>query len=167
MTVLGIDLGIRKVAICVITNGINGYTCYGVPRLQLTKHDRAIELYKLSTYVQTVLLNYDPDGVFIEKPIIGNNRKYSMAISETCGAVQVGIAKKDGSRQKVVLVDNNTWKKDLIGDGHASKDDVRNYINVTHPAYAPFCGDDQDAYDACCIALYGVTITDRAKHLSL
>ena len=46
-------------------------------------------------------------------------------------------------------------------------EEIKNYIVDTHPPYALFCGDDQDAYDACCIALYGVTILERADRLTL
>jgi Holliday junction resolvasome RuvABC endonuclease subunit len=99
---------------------------------------------------------------------VGNNKKYSMKLSETCGAVMATMGMAEGAnRVKVYKVDNGTWKKELLLNGHATKDDVRNYITATHPAYAAFCGDDQDAYDACCIALYGVTVLERAQHLSL
>ena len=167
MNVLGIDLGIRKVAVAVIAEGLEGYTCYGVPRLVLTEQPRQVELHKLASYTQALISTYNPDYVFVEKPIVGNNIKYSMKIAETCGAVcsMVGAAYPTGT--KLDMVDNGTWKKELLLNGHASKEDIQNYIVDTHPAYALFCGDDQDAYDACCIALYGVTILDRAKHLSL
>jgi len=167
MTTFGIDLGIRKVAVSVITQGLDGYTCYGVPRLVLPKQTRTQELYKIASYVQALVHTYEPDHVFIEKPIVGNNHKYSMQLSEVCGAVMSMMGKFDAGGTKVVIVDNKTWKRELLMNGNASKDDVRNYINEVHPVYAAFCGDDQDAYDACCIALYGVTILDRAKELSL
>lgn len=167
MSVLGIDLGIRKIAICVITDGLAGYTCYGVRTLVLVEQPREDELHRLSRYVESVALTYQPDHVFIEQPIVGNNRKYSMKISESCGAVRSVLGQEVHRGLKTVMVDNGTWKKELLHDGHASKAEVRNYINVTHPAYAAFCGDDQDAYDSCCIALYGVALLDRASHLSL
>ena len=166
MTVFGIDLGIRKVAVCVITHGMDGYTCYGIPRLQLVEEKREAELYKLASYVSALVQTFDPDHVFIEKPIIGNNRKYSMQISETCGGI-LAMMGPYSLGVKTVMVDNKTWKRELILNGNASKDDVRNYITEVHPAYAAFCGDDQDAYDACCVALYGVTILERAQDLSL
>jgi Holliday junction resolvasome RuvABC endonuclease subunit len=168
VTVLGVDLGIRKIAVAVITDGVSGYTLYGVPRLVLTKQRREVELHKLATFLQAVSVTYDPDYVFIEKPIIGNNRKYSMQISEVCGAVMGGLGLADSdSTPKVDLVDNKTWKSELLANGNASKEEVQNYIIETHPAYAAFCGEDQDAFDACCIALYGCLILDRAKRLSL
>lgn len=167
MTVLGIDLGIRKVAVAVITNGNEGYTCYGVPRLELTTQARHLELYKIASYVDALVQTYEPEYVWIEKPIIGNNKKYSMELAHTCGAILSMMGRYDPGGTKTRIVDNNTWKHELLLHGRASKDDVQNYINEVHPAYAAFCGDDQDAYDACCIALYGVTILDRATQLSL
>lgn len=168
MTVLGVDLGVRKIAVAVITDGVAGYTLYGVPRLVLTKQRREVELHKLATFLQAVSVTYDPDYVFIEQPIIGNNRKYSMQISEVCGAVMGGLGVADTqSTPNVVMVDNGTWKRELLLKGHSSKEDIQNYIVDTHPAYAPFCGDDQDAFDACCIALYGCLVLDRSERLSL
>jgi len=168
VTVLGVDLGVRKVAVAVITDGIAGYTLYSIPRLELVKQIRSHELHKLASFVQAVVSTYQPDYMFIEQPIVGNNRKYSMQLSESCGAVigALGLSPEQ-TDPKVEMVDNNTWKKELLLKGHASKSDIQNYIVDTHPAYAAFCGDDQDAFDACCIALYGVQILDRASRLSL
>jgi len=168
VTVLGVDLGIRKVAVAVITDGVAGYTLYSIPRLELVKQERAYELHKLSSFVEAVVSTYQPEHMFIEQPIIGNNNKYSMQLSETCGAVIGGLRlSPEQTDPNVHMVDNGTWKKELLLNGHASKSEVRNYIVDTHPAYAAFCGEDQDAFDACCIALYGNLILDRSERLSL
>ena len=105
------------------------------------------------------------DQVWIEDTLVGNNRKYSLELTETKGAVLGrlgGIPNLD-----VRMVNVATWKKQVVGDGHASKDAIRDYIHVTHGAYAPLCGDDQDLYDACCIALYGQQIRSIATGLRL
>ena len=130
MTVLGIDLGIRKVAVCVITEGLDGYTCYGVPRLILPKQPRQLELFKIAGYVNALMGTYEPDNVFIEKPIVGNNHKYSMQLSETCGAIMAMLGQHDPGATRVHMVDNGTWKKELLLNGHASKEEIRNYIHV-------------------------------------
>jgi len=102
--------------------------------------------------------------VFIEEPLVGRGVKASMQISQVAGAVMAMLG-NHGIHTELVNV--KTWKKDICGNGNASKEDVDMWLSTTHPSYAEACGDDrhrQDNVDACCIGLFGVATLERANH---
>ncbi len=57
------------------------------------------------------------------------------------------------------------WKKDIVGKGNASKDEVAAWLEVHHPDYYEQCHGDQNLVDATCVALYGRLVMDRAEVL--
>ncbi len=111
--------------------------------------------------------NYQEDiYVFVEEPLIGNNRKYSLGIAMTYGAVLSALDEvEDTYPLKIFGVNVSEWKKQVIGKGNAGKDDVKNYITVVNSRYAALCDGDQDQYDAACVGLYGVLVAARADSL--
>jgi Holliday junction resolvasome RuvABC endonuclease subunit len=165
MNLIGVDLGTHKVALAVFVEDtmVAAYAHESPSDLS-----RDLQLLELSSFTHDVGLSVGVDSVWIEDTIIGNNRKYSIQLSEAKGALLADLARlRLELGTDVRLVDNKTWKREVVGNGNASKDQVRDYIRVTHPAYAAFCGDDQDCYDAACIGLYGFTILERSTHLQL
>ena len=158
---MGVDLGIRKAAVFVLDGEDRGLP--HVIDLEKTVAGRALQLLEISSYVHDVAGMYSVDQVWIEDTLVGNNQKYSLQLTEVRGAVMAALA----LHTDVQLVNNKTWKKHTIGSGNSGKEDVRDYIHVTHPGYAPFCGDDQDLYDAACIAIYGRQVRTRASGLRL
>jgi Holliday junction resolvasome RuvABC endonuclease subunit len=50
------------------------------------------------------------------------------------------------------MVDNGTWKKGVLGNGHASKEEIAAY--ATKVLGIPL-NEPQDVYDAACIAEFG------------
>lgn len=159
MTLMGVDLGIHKVA-CFVPGDQPGAH---VLQLDDTPLARAYQLLELSSFVHDVAVLHQVDQVWIEDTLIGNNRKYSIQLTEVRGATMAALA----THCDVQLVNVATWKAQVVGGGHASKDEVRDYIHVTHSAYAALCGSDQDLYDAACISLYGRQIRERASGLRL
>ena len=89
------------------------------------------------------------DHVFIEEPIFAQNRSVVRTLSEVVGAVWAIMVICDLPTQ---LVDNGTWKKNVIGNGKAKKDDIMNYAIEKWGDKFP----EQDYADAACIALYAV-----------
>jgi Holliday junction resolvasome RuvABC endonuclease subunit len=162
---LGIDLGMRKIALFYLGEQGRCHTA----RFEASENDsRDMQLLELGGYAHDICSFHDADSIWIEDVIIGNNRHYSLQLAQTLGAVMSSLAQlRLSAGTDIRLVDNKTWKKHLIGNGNASKDGIRNYIDVTHGAYAPLCEGDQDLYDACCVGLYGLGVTDRAEHLTL
>lgn len=166
MNLLGVDLGIHKVNAAVFCPGAVGFTLYDVPGHVSDAPTRPAQLWECSRWLLDTIDFYNADSVWIEDIIIGNNRKYSLQLAQMMGAV-LSVMSVLEKTCDVRLVDNQRWKKEVVGSGHASKEQVKNYIVETHPVYAALCGDDQDAYDATCIGLYGLRILDRADSLTL
>jgi Holliday junction resolvasome RuvABC endonuclease subunit len=158
MTLMGVDLGIHKVA-CFVPGER--------PDAQILESSsassRALQLCELSSFVHDMAGLHQVDQVWIEDTLVGNNKKYSIKLTEVRGAVMAALA----LHADVRLVNVATWKAQVVGDGHASKDAVRDYIHVTHSDYAALCGSNQDLYDACCISLHGQQIRERASGLRL
>lgn len=140
------DLGIYKAAWSIWEQGDLLKTGAYVSKSSLRQH----QLADVSRAVREVVEGYAPDCIWIEETLIGNNRKYSIRLSQTLGAVMSALYRYD----EVKLINNMTWKKAVIGKGNASKEDIRKY--VVDLGYAHLCGDDQDQYDATAIGLYGV-----------
>lgn len=161
MSVMGVDLGIRKAASFVLDDEGRGHS--HVIDLESSGCGRALQLLEVSSYVHDVAQMYQVDQVWIEDTLVGNNHKYSLQLTEVRGAVMAALA----LHVDVQVVNNKSWKKVVLQNGNASKDAVRDYIHVTHGDYAAICGDDQDLYDSCCIALYGRHIRATASGLRL
>lgn len=169
MKLIGVDLGTHKIAMAVFIEEPGSGLILADTKVHVAQQlHRDIDLHELAEIAYHAGHFYDVDSVWIEDTIIGNNRKYSIQLAEVKGAVLSQLSRLRMSLgTDIRLVDNTTWKKQVVGDGHASKDQITDYIRVTHPAYAALCGDDQDLYDAVGVGLYGITILGRAKDLHL
>lgn len=161
MKVMGIDCGTRKATVVIIEDNTMVYNQTFEPDESL---DRAECLGILSAWVQYQARAYQPDWVWIESIIVGNNRKYSIKLAEVFGAV---LSQLVLPALGIGTVDNKQWKKALIGNGNASKEDIQTWLQLEHGSFALLCDDDQDMYDATCIALYGREIVGRADGLQL
>jgi Holliday junction resolvasome RuvABC endonuclease subunit len=162
---VGIDLGVRKIAMTFLAEDelVNAWAFEAASELS-----RPLQLRELAGIAQSNCELFGAESVWIEDVIIGNNRKYSIRLAETKGAVLAALAQlRLGLGTDIRGVDNKTWKKTILGNGNATKDEAKNYIIDTYPAYAPVCGDDQDLYDAACIGLYGRFITTQSQGLQL
>jgi|SRR3954464_7065652 Holliday junction resolvasome RuvABC endonuclease subunit len=168
MTLLGIDLGIAKVAVAIFSEGSYGRTLVDVIAHTSTSPTRDEQLAELASVSHNLAVFYKADWCFIEEPIVGNNPKYSLKLAQTCGAVMGKLSHLRGQQSlDIRLVGNKTWKKEVLGNGNSSKDVIRSWVNEHHPAYAALCGEDQDEFDACCVGLYGLGLLDRARQLTL
>ena len=104
---------------------------------------------KLYTSLYTTFLGEPSDWVYIELPIMGVNVKALRDQSVVIGMIRYWLWSND---QPHSMVDNTVWKKGLLGNGHASKEEIAAYAKrVLHiPDEHP-----QDVYDAACIAAWG------------
>jgi Holliday junction resolvasome RuvABC endonuclease subunit len=168
MNLIGVDLGIHKVTVAAIGPGeLDAQTLLYADTYTSAEQDRCVQLRELGSWVRDSTAFYQPEYLFYENVLIGNNRAYSLQLAETKGAVLAGLAELVRGGLQVIAVNTQTWKKQVIGSGHASKEDVKNYIDGTHPSYSLLCGRDQDAYDACCIGIYGLDLLERAEQIEL
>lgn len=166
--VMGIDLGIHKVAYALWDDGptLLGAEAYEA-QVTLRPESRPRELMDIGDFVYEAAHHTKPDYVFIEDTLIGNNRKYSIQLAQVMGSVLSSLGLLATEQEvEVFTVNVSTWKKQVVGNGNASKSLVKNYIDVVHSAYAVLCEGDQDRYDAACIGLYGLSVHDRARVLT-
>lgn len=87
--------------------------------------------------------------VFIEEPVYVQNQKVHMQLSCIYASVVLACI---GFNLFPEGVHNKTWKKEVLGNGNASKDDIaaRSLLMFNIE------GDcEQDIYDALCVAKYG------------
>lgn len=162
-TVMGVDLGIAKVAYSIWEGDILVET-EAFDTSEMTPK-RQKQLSWISTWLMGAAISRAVDYIFIEDTLIGNNRKYSIRLSQTMGAVLAGIGLIPGGPE-VILVNVGQWKKDVIGNGHATKQMVQEYILSRGSAYSELCGGDQDRFDAACIGYYGVQLSARADGIT-
>lgn len=170
MITLGIDLGISKIAVAALEDS----TLVDATAYQPTAEDsdkimaRGRVLHELGSWVYDYSLGVQPDAIFIEEIIVGNNTKYSLQLAQTFGSVLSALFVSSlvtGAR--VYLAGNKAWKKRLLGNGNANKDQIRAFIDESYSAYALLCDGDQDRYDACCVGLYGLDVVSAADQLKL
>jgi len=90
--------------------------------------------------------------VWIEDPILGGsgNVQTAVKLSMTVGAIMA--VSRPGAMHQVASA---TWKAAVVGHGHASKDDVRRWVETRLPAHAEACAAIEDRFDATGIARYG------------
>ncbi len=124
--------------------------------LLVKKTDRNTELLSMKNWLID-LLSHDPDPViYVEEPVLAGvrNIRTTIIIAETVGMILALHA-----RVHVVPVD--TWKKETVGKGGVSKEDVSNWLAKEHTGYAELCSNDQDLTDAAAIFVYGRTLEER------
>lgn len=110
---------------------------------------------------------YDHTGYFfIEDALIGRGVKASLSIAMMEGAVLSRLG-QDYRASDVALVHVSKWKKGVLNNGGANKEMIKMWVKEHYPTYASLCGDDQDCYDACCIALFGCSVVEVSRSLSL
>jgi len=150
----GIDLGVRSAYLA----GLNdGDLLFMEEILVPLKPVRSLELDVLVT---RALEFVDPlDDVFVETPPLAGPRNIGTFghLNQTLGAVLAGI----GGREVNVM----SWKKDVVGKGNATKDEVAAWLRDKHPRFHTMAGGNQNLVDATCIALYGEQLITRADAL--
>ncbi len=104
---------------------------------------------KLYTSLALTFFGEPSEWVYIETPVMGVNVKALRDQAMVIGMIRYWLWSND---QPHSMVDNGTWKKGVLGNGHASKEEIAAYAQrVLHiPADHP-----QDVYDAACIAAWG------------
>lgn len=165
--VVGIDLGIHKIALSIWHDG----QLTATRALDSSASHRAEQLCEIGEYAYlTVMDVLDSDKadvyVIVEEPLIGNNRKYSLNLAMSYGAVLCCLGDVE-SVSGLYGVNVSTWKKQVCGDGRADKEKIRNTLKKVNGSYSELCDGDQDRYDAACIGLYGVLLHARTEGLEL
>lgn len=151
MRIAGIDPDTKSITIVVLAEDEpNIVECIRVKGRRA--EDRIEQLYnELFVWTGDALNDvFGPiDWVYIETPVMGVNAKALRDQAQVVGMIRYWLWSHD---QPHSLVDNGTWKKGVLGNGHASKEEIAAYAQRVLRLKA---GQPQDVYDAACIAEYG------------
>lgn len=143
--VVGIDLGVRSIHVSTQECAVS---------ITVDKSERSGELRKLFTKYMEMFDTYDTVA-FIEEPLVAGPRNIRTALQ---------MAQLAGALMSVMpsyLVPVATWKKEVVGKGNATKDDVADYLRPL-PEFA-YTDGSQDLIDATCIRMYGERQMDKVR----
>lgn len=148
---IGIDIGVRRISYAwPVREQI------GTLDLGKSKRERYYQLGELEGWLAAQI----PPSVqlWMETPFVSgghaSNRTTSLAMAELQGVIQVA---SDWEYQPKLVVPG-TWKKELIGNGAADKNEIADWLMVNQQPLFELC-ENQDEIDACCIGLYGILRT--------
>jgi Holliday junction resolvasome RuvABC endonuclease subunit len=167
MTVIGIDPSSRKQAIIVLGKGRPTSEVLDVPTKM---KDRASALNWILQHITVIFTEVveesgDPVYLFIEDPVMGRAGAKATVVQAQAHGVMQAVAIQCGVTS-VYSVNNKTWKKDVVGYGNSSKEDVSAWLEREQPGLFRLCAGDQDLIDAACIGLYGQRILRLSAGLS-
>ena len=151
MKYLGLDTSSKAIHIVILDESENLIEIYKADcNTKKSFKDRFPELMDNFARILVEDINIDTvDYAVIEEPIFAQNRNVVRTLSEVVGAVWGTLCLSD---IPTTLVDNGTWKKQILGSGKATKDDILEYAIETWGDKFP----EQDYADAACVALYSV-----------
>jgi Holliday junction resolvasome RuvABC endonuclease subunit len=168
VNIVGFDLSSRKIAGAVLMGRSPGSSFYFTIETPSKLKDRAVVLNYLREQLFPELEAFvemaESPFVFVEHPVVGRAGAHATIVQAQVHGVVLEASLSSGAHG-VYTVNNKTWKKDVVGNGGASKEQVREWLAANHPRLARMAGDDQDLVDATCVALYGRKIVERGKHL--
>jgi Holliday junction resolvasome RuvABC endonuclease subunit len=129
---------------------------------------RAHQAKKWVAEVLTVAWEHGAEdvNVGVEAPVLGRGgARATITQSIVHGALVAEFADYEGVT--VWQVNNQQWKKRVVGIGNASKDQIERWAKTNHPEYVrrtrrPQGKPDQDAIDALCI-WHSTCITTRVR----
>ena len=104
--------------------------------------------YEILDQVYVDLSIIDISTAAIESAIYIQNAKATIAIASVVAGVKYGLHRGGIS---FAAVDNNTWKREVLGRGNAKKSDIMKFAVDLWGDRFP----EQDYADAACIALWG------------
>ena len=145
--IAGIDLGLRSIHVSLVEGDYIETHSLTVER----GVTRAVELRDLARQLRLVL---PICTVFVEEPVVAGSRNLRVAL----GIAQLAGVVMTETDTDCYLVSVSAWKKEVIGKGNATKEQVSDFLSESFPRYSQVCAGKQDLIDATCIALYGQAV---------
>lgn len=157
MTVWGCDLGVRSFTLAGLSPKgsltLNGHACITPKKVaEQPAYMRALELSSLYYSIRGLVAI--GDQVFVEEPPAAGakNLRTFLKLAQVSAAVAIGAIQAGAM---VTFVPVSLWKKEVIGNGGASKEFIATWLSRVYPMYFSQCARDQNRVDATCLALYG------------
>lgn len=162
MTVIGVDLGTRRVAMAIPEFRLSFRTDLEGAAARRDYLGEVDAGRALGSQCRATLMHWISSGLpvlglefWFERPLAGfmagGKRNVRTAVGQALSAGAL-LSQLPGSLHAIDSA--STWKKELIGDGHAKPADYRAWLEVHHPTLATLCGSDEDLAAAHCIALW-------------
>lgn len=154
MLLAGIDASTRRVAI-VASRPDGTESDYHVIEVRGSKEPFSpAHLVNIEHEVWRWLSKRNVQSVIIESPVVGRGGIYTaLKLAYAIGAVQVGAVK--GASDEVKLVNVQSWKRLVVGNGNATKEAVGKAVAKRWPAMFRHVSGDVDLTDAAAICIYG------------
>ena len=111
--------------------------------------DRFFALVNKFSVTALYLSDQGVEWFYVERPPYGVNPRATIDQACVLGAIRFILGEL---HMPYSLVDPGTWKKAVLGNGHASKDDIKAWAIR---ALGVPDGQEQDIYDAALIAQFG------------
>lgn len=147
--VVGIDPSSKKLAFCVTEQNLRpSIFKLGLPEGVLRATGAAFE----EAFLFFSKLSMSNPSVYMEAPLVGRSA-YSTIVQAQVGGAVMAAASKAGV--DFYLVNVNRWKKQVVGAGNATKDEVASWLKGNWKTAYTLCGGDQDLVDASAINRYG------------
>lgn len=154
MLLAGIDASTRRVAI-VSSRPDGSDSDYHVIEVRRSKDPFSpAHLVQIEHEVWRWISKRGIESVVIESPVVGRGGVLTaLKLAYAIGAVQIGAAK--GASESVNLVNVQSWKRSVVGNGNATKEDVGKAVAKRWPAMFKQVAGDLDLTDAAAICIYG------------
>lgn len=105
--------------------------------------------------------DFTGESLFVaERPFLRRQRPNVKTLTGMALSAGAAMSQMPG---RVVFLEPSLWKKALCDDGNASKDDIRAWVEHSHPALAEACLGIEDRYDAVGIALGGAALARAGR----
>jgi len=154
MNIAGIDPDTKAITIAVLTDGRRLCYTLRVDSKGRTAEDRFPGLVQQFRDLVVRKLRFDLrlQWVYIETAMLGPNPKALRDQAQVIGAIRAILLDYSITHS---LVDPGTWKKATVGNGHATKEEIKLWAQQMILGAADDQKAPQDFYDACCIAAFG------------
>lgn len=155
-SIAGIDPDTKAITIVVLSRKP---TTFGVEEFVVSRRveaagrradDRFLDLARQIRDVLHIIPNAGASWCYLERPMVGPNRKGAIDMGQVVGMIRAELDRLDMPHS---MVDPGVWKKALLGNGHATKEEIKEW-SVRHLGMANDL--KQDYYDAACIAAFGM-----------
>jgi Holliday junction resolvasome RuvABC endonuclease subunit len=163
ISVVGIDPSSRKLAAVYGVVGREPYIEYTVEKLPQDKPTACLMAYE---WMQRLVVGQQATGntvyAAIELPVLGRGGPGSTIPQAQINGALLAGAQCAGAT--IILVNNARAKKEVVGKGNASKDDIRRWVKDAWPSLYSEIKNDQDLCDSAMIYQYGrktVELRDR------
>lgn len=145
-TIIGIDPSSKKIAFCTTEGSLVSMHTTSLPEGVLHAAGVAFEEAFL------FFCKLPKAKIFMEAPVMGPNAHSTIIQAQVGGAV---LAAAHRAELDVELVNVNSWKKQVVGNGHAKKPEVSKWLEENWPKAYNLAAGDQDLIDASAINRYG------------